>query len=269
MKFTWGDVVKTEPWAYVSAMVRGDDDHPLAESGFKRITFEFQGTSGQKALFKFQDKANTNKKEETVTLNGQAQTFSLDIATVLANAAEDSFLACIFPAPNQTGADYAGELLLTNCYMDKQDPNPSPVNVATQTEVYFDNPDHIDAAYSFQNANHVSTIAFDKTGDGWDNLQFTIVMPQGSSWDIKNYKRVYGKFVSTVATKILIKPFDSTAYQQEFELAANTALTVDFTLENTDDISLSKPMVFFVAPGNMTGKGTLTATNFKLTTPVA
>ena len=265
VKFAWGDVLKTEAWAYVSAKVRGDDDHPLAESGLKRITFEFQGTAGQSALFKFQDKANTNKKEETVVLDGQPQTVSIDVTSILTNAAEDSFLACIFPGPNKTGADCKGELLLTDCYLDKTDPNPSPVNVATQTEVYFDNPDHIDSIYNFSNENHVSTIAFDKTGDGWENLQFTIVMPEGSTWDIKNYKRVYGQFVSTVATKILIKPFDSNDYQQEFELAANTALTVDFTLENTDGMALNKPMVFFIAPGNMTGKGTLTATNFKLT----
>ena len=267
-KFSWGEVAKTAEWAYVSAMIKGDDDHPLAESGFKRIVFEFTGTAGQSALFKFQDKANTAVKEVTVNLTGAAQTVEVDVTTSLSRAAEDAFLACIFPGPGKTGASIVGELTLIACYLDKNELSDDTVNVATADEVYFDNVSKIDAIYQFTNQNHVSTINFNKTASGWDNIQFTIKLPD-PSWDIKTYTKVSGTFNSTYATKILIKPFDSNALQTEVTLPANEDVAVDFTIENTDAMDLTKPMVLFIAPGDLTGQGVLTATNFKLSKPAA
>ena len=262
--FSWGADKGQNEWAYVSALAKGDDQHIMMSSGFKRVKFTVTGTAGIHALFKFQDKANTKAKEVNVELTGQSQEIEVEAASVLAGAAADEFLLAIFPHPGASGAVAAGSIRLTACVLDKTAVT-LPANVANMGSVFLDNYQRADDCYVIENANHVSRIQYTKAAGGYESIQYAVELPE-TWWNIQDYTRVVGTFVSTADVKVLLKPFDNNANEHLVELTANTPVEVDYTVAAaTADIE--KNFIMFVGTEGTNLQGTLTVTGLRLAKP--
>ena len=269
-KFSWGDPEKTEKWAYVSALVKDSDDFTLTDSGFVRIYFAFTGTAGRTALFKFQTKDNAKNVEKSVALTGQRQELEIDISAVLAFGATE-YLVAIFPDQDKTGADCVGELVLTDCVLDKQALSIN-ANVADYNTIYIDYFDKYDACYEVEKIANGNKIKFKKDpggdGDHYQSLQATFTLPE-ANWDIKNFTRVSGIFTSTVDIKIMVKAYNNNAGESGvIELKANEPKEVSYEVDSSI-CDAKASMILFVAMGGFYAplSGELTVVDLRLTWP--
>ena len=268
-KFTWGgSAEKSEAWSYVSAKIKNaNDNKPMKDSGFKRIVYEFTGTNGQEAMFKFeahQGKNNLKAVEQKVELNGSKQTIEIDIKAEIGAADADQYWALIMPAPGKTGTLPAGELTLTGCYLDQTAiVVPEETNDPLFPVIWMDKVATHDECYTVSKGNHMINVDYNKAALGWESLLLKV--SETEEWyatgdNAKGYNRVVGTLKATSHVKVLLKPYDANANEHWYELEAGVAQEVDF-LVNADTVDLTKSFVVFIAVGDgeqdLTGRVTL------------
>ena len=249
--FSWAQGGKGE-WSFVSGWVK-DGEASMKEQGLKSLHFEVKGPEGLEVLFKFEDKGNgRNNVEKRATMTGGVDVVDVDISAVI-NAGTGAFMVLIFPAPGATEFAAAGAIELTKCYIDKADivVPEAPSNKANFAAAYLETVSYKPNHVQVETENHVSTVTFALPGGmyWWDNnIQFPVKLHDDISWsDNFNYNRFVGKFTSTVAMTIVIKPYDNGAWEQRVVLEAGVAKDVDFTVNGTVDATLfAKPIVMFL-----------------------
>ena len=271
-KFTWGEPEKTEKWAYVSAKVNDSDDFSLRDSGFKRIYFEFTGTAGRTAMFKFQDITNAANVEKSIALTGQKQEIEIDISKVLAAEAATEYLAVIFPDQDNSGASCKGELTLTKCILDKNETSLNE-NISTENEVYINVFEKYDSCYTVEKkGTNTNLISFEKMpgGDG-DHYQTLLAHFKlgNPNYDVTKFTRVSAKFTASVAVNVLVKAYDNNDGQsQMLNLKANEPYELSYDVPSSI-CDISKAFVLFVGVGSFTSplKGTLLVENLQISVP--
>ena len=222
-KFSWDG--KSSEWAYVSALAKGDDTHPLAESGFKRIAFTVVGTADAEVLFKFQTKSNSKAEEVRATMTGAEQVVEVDVTKVLAAENETGeYLLAIFPAPGAAGESLAGELTLKEAKFDKNEVHVDVVeNKFDWAQAYIDNVERKDACFSIEKAGHVQTLTVNKTAPGWESIAYK--MGKMEDWfNEADYNVLSARITSDKATHVLLKAYNS--IERWVELEANTPVDV-------------------------------------------
>ncbi len=258
-KFTWGgDVKKTEAWGFVSAKIKNlHDDKPFKDSGYKRIVFTVQGTEGQKAILKFEARVCPTtvkaQKEVTVELTGEAQTVEIDVTGVVPNAEADGYFPLIMPAAGETGMIAAGELTLSECYLDKTAVVvPEEKNDPYFPVIWMDKVAVKDPCYTTFTDGHTLTVQYAKQAAGYESMQLKVA--DSDEWFVKDehvkaYRRVVGIVKADVNVKVLLKPYDDNANEHWLTLAAGVEQKVDFTVAE-DKADLTKPFVLFVCAGD-------------------
>ena len=227
-KFSWNG--KSSEWAYVSALAKGDNSHSLRESGMKRVAFTVVGTEGVEVLFKFQTRDNSRNKELRATMTGAEQEVEVDITTVLAAENDsDEYMLCIFPAPGAQGEALAGELVLKDAKLDKNEVHIEVVeNKFDWTQAYIDNVERKDACFNIEKQGHVQTITVNKTAPGWESIAYK--MGKMESWfNEGDYSKLSARITSDKATHVLLKAYN--AIETWVVLEANTPYVVDVELD--------------------------------------
>ncbi len=227
-KFSWNG--KSSEWAYVSALAKGDDTHPLAASGMKRIAFTVVGTADAEVLFKFQTKSNSKAEEVRAVMTGDEQVVEVDATKVLAAENETGeYLLAIFPAPGAAGESLAGQLVLKEAKMDKNEVHVDVVeNKFDWAQAYIDNVERKDACFSIEKAGHVQTLTVNKTAPGWESIAYK--MGKMESWfNEADYSLLSARITSDKATHVLLKAYNS--IERWVELEANVPYVVHEELD--------------------------------------
>lgn len=270
--FSWEPGNKTNSYSYVSAKVK-DREASLKSSGFRRLHFEFRGKAGINVLFKIEGDtaAGYNKETPFVELTGENQFYDLNVAKYLADSEVDAYKVIIFIMPGVEGAvETGGEFFLSACYFDTEEAVvPRVENDSLLPAIFLDDPDFVDDCYTFNNADHVSTIAYTKgEGNGqYQSIKFFINMTE--DWfNLADYNRVYAEVVATSNVRILLKPYDNGGAERRVDLVAGEKQIVDYKFDGTIN-DLEKAFLLFVAP-NEEGHpddltGTVTITGLRLT----
>ena len=255
-RFSWGgDMQKGSEYEWVSSHIK-NGSAKLQEAGLKRIVFEFHGTAGQSAIFKFEAEQSHKQKEVNVELTGELQTVEIDVTEALSVADDTAWMAMIMPAPGVKGAISAGQLDLTNCYMDKTEVYV-PVNPVKFPQAWLDVVYAKDPAYEVTPGNaqaehsQIVTYTLENTPD-FRSIQYKVKL--NDDWfGATNYRRVVGKFTADVDVQILIKPFDLGANEKWVNLKAGEAQLVDYDLEEAN-VDLNKPIFLMIGTSENSAK---------------
>ena len=243
--FTWGNDVG---WDYVTSKVQ-NRGAKLQASGFKRIVFEVKGTADQPVILKFQTLDNSINKETKVKLTGEKQLVEVDVSAIL--AAPDTvttFMAVIFPTAGFTGELFAGELVLSKCYLDKTEV-VAPVVLDNKVEyhgAFLDNPSEADLAYKVtpNTTTHVTTIDYKlSSAPDYRSVQYKLKPLGDDEWfGAANYRRFAGKISANVNVGVILKAYD---VEIKLDLVANEPQYVDkmFTEAQVD---FSKPILIMI-----------------------
>ena len=253
-QITWGG--KGE-WENALAKAK-DGEASIATAGFGKLNFVITGMAGRKVLCKVElhnaEGANVGQAETGIQdLTGEEQTFTVNITTELFANEYNEVWVLVFPDAGGSGnAEEQGQLTLKDVYFEKAEV-VDPINHAYFPAAYLDKTIYMPGHISQSNANHVSNFEFALPGGmfWWDNnIQFKVDLSSDISWADTNYKRVVGRFTSTVAMQIVIKPYDNGAWETRVDLEANVAKDVDFVLSSDIDAeTFAKSIVVFLDTG--------------------
>ena len=242
---------KTNPYAYVSAKIKGTDDKPLSTAPFKRIAFEVLGTADREAIFKIEAMGVSAFKEQRITFTGEKQIVEVDVTGVLPNPDATGFLALIFPDPGLTGERPSGEITLSACYMDTQEVFvPAVKNEALYPTFFLDKQNKADPCYTIYHDKHITTIDWAKSAPGWESIEYLLDISNTADWWNLKFDRIVGRFKASVDVKILVKPFDSTEIW--LDLKANEVYYLDEVF-NENIINFDKGTYLFIAAGDEGG----------------
>ena len=241
-KFSWNG--KSSEWAYVSALAKGDDTHPLAASGMKRIAFKVVGTENAEVMFKFQTKSNSKAEEVKAKMTGAEQIVEVDVTKVLAAENESGeYLVAIFPAPGASGEALVGELLLKEAKFDKTEVYVEPAkNMLDFVQAFIDVPDRVDSCFAIDRHDHTQIITVNKVAVGWESIAYN--MGKMEDWfNLADYSKLYAKLVSDKATHVLIKAWNS----QEIWVNLSAGVPAEVEVDITATPDLEQQFLIFIS----------------------
>ena len=125
-------------------------------------------------------------------------------------------------------------------------------NVASYSGAFLDQYTFRSDCYSLERDDDGNIVVdYKKSAVGWENIQAFLELPE-TWWKIEDYHRFVGTFYSTVAAKILIKPFDNGLNEKWVELVPEERTRVDYVFDKAT-CDIEKPIVIFIAPGDNPG----------------
>ena len=266
--FNWGGAGtnKENPYAYVSALLTADYEYDLSDSGFKRVVFTLKGTAGKTAILKFEAKNVGVAKETNIEFTGEEQRVEIDITSVIEADAWE-YMCLIFPDGGNTGELAAGEITLSECFLDKNEATvPVVVNDPLYTSVFLDKENRADNCYTVNHKDHVMTIDWNKSISGWESIAFKTKAPTDDWWNVQEYNRVVAKVTANADVKVLFKAYDNNAGEKWIDLKANETQLVDYSVDS-QIVDFSKDFLIFVCAGDEGGSltGQLVVEGLRLT----
>ena len=259
-KFSWQGA-KAE-WEWVSSVIT-DGSAALANSGFQRVVFNVTGTAGKTAVFKFENKVgNRQAREVTVTFTGEAQVVEVNIKPLLV-ADNTSFMAMIMPDGGQANVADAGEIVLTRCYLDKNEVYDPYANIAKFPQIWLDKVKEKDNCYTVveNEQTHTLTVQYSKAAGGWESMKLRGKI--NDAWfGPENYRLVVADIVSTADVKVLFKAFN--AHEHWIELEADVKQHIEYEVP-ADKVNWDENFILFVGTeGDTALSGTVTIEGLRL-----
>ena len=146
-----------------------------------------------------------------------------------------------------TGTITFGGLTLKIDDPEKVSSDPNPVNLGA---AYINNYSFASDCYKLRKiANGVRVVVESAKGEGWENIQASFVKTE--DWfNLADYTRVTVDMTSTVATHVIVKPYDNGAFEQQADLVAGETHHFDFTI-NTAAADFTKNFIVFVGTTGM------------------
>lgn len=191
---------------------------------------------------------NNGANEYTVTLKANvAQTIVREIPNKTSNTLDGIYM---FIAPG-VADNSTGTVKISNFSLLK-------ANHAETNEVNINKVSTYESCYTVNETTDAFTVNFDKDNtQKWNNVQAVL------GGDVSTFTHVTGTVESTVDVHVIIKPYDNSSNEKSLTLTANTAQSIDYSLEAAN-INSDKPVYFFIAwDDNDPLQGSVTFTNLK------
>ena len=213
-------------WSTLKAFIAGYNE------GFKTLTLTFKGVAGTQILVKPNDAYDifydVTGEEQTVVIK--------DLPTPLKSIV-------LFVAPNTSEA-VTGTFELTSAVLSKED---APIELTKLIGAYSDCSDN--NYYDITEENDKVVIKYNVAQAGYFFFVLTLDEP------MKNVETLYMTFSADAQLKVLVKPNDSNAFEQEVEVG-----TSEVVFKKDINDTLTK-IIFFINPNIAGTTGTLTITN--------